>query len=129
MGKAAFSSASTQWKPWWFTHEEVRHLDAVRHFQSQQGLNWVMKDATPSPEIDAIMFTAGKKYVCVSKRIDQSTDRSVYDVSADGENIRTVRTFEAVHAAFARALQLQSSLGHLWTKIEERLHQETHTLK
>ena len=116
--------AAANWKPWWFTHEEIKHLDGVRAFRSIPKHVWDMKDATPSPEVDAIRVTCRDHNICLTKRMDMATWRPVYDIAIQGENTRTVKSFSALQSHFARSLQVHTNLDLVWDRIETQIRQE-----
>lgn len=118
MGKVAFKAVATTYRPWWFTHAEVQHLDTARAFRSASDHMWEMKDATFSPEIDAIRVSCKDHHICLSKRMDMATWTPVYNIAVRGEKPRTFKSFAELEMVMARTLQLHSGPDLLWARIE-----------
>lgn len=127
MAGTAFKTAM-QRKPWWFTHDEVRQIDSIRHSFSRPSQSWVMQDATPSQIIDAISMTAaGGRCVCISKRMDVETGRPVYDITSKNTATKTIRSFTAAKTELGSAL-LRNKLDLLWERIADRLPTQSPSL-
>lgn len=113
MTRASSFKTATVWKQWWFTRDEVCELDKIRSRESRPSHVWVMRDATPSLDVDTIALQCDDHCVCITKRMNPETGRAVYDITADGEKMRMLLSFVAAKASLLRVLQLHDE-SHDW---------------